>query len=76
MRKTYKLDLDEIEQFKKLKPYQGEAVTFWKRVAIRRGIDYMTTLGKIDEPYTFTGLELGHGKHWCWPQPLKCPKLP
>lgn len=76
MRNNYKLEPEEIEQFNRLRPLQGEAVSFWKRVSIKRGLDYKTTLSNLDEPYTFTGMKIGHGKHWCYPSPIKCPKLP
>lgn len=45
---------------------------FWRSVASARGLDPETIIGNLGHPEIFSALPLGHGKHWCWPMPLKC----
>lgn len=73
MRKTYKLAEAEFRRFQRLKPFQHEALSFWKYVAKIRSLD---PASMITNGETFTALELGHGKHWCFPIPLMCKKKP
>lgn len=73
MRQTYKLNDIEYKQFRRLKPFQHEAVNFWKKVAHVRGLDPATV---ISQAPSFTALPLGHNRHWCFPVPLKCKKRP
>jgi hypothetical protein len=47
---------------------------FWQRVADARGLDYHTIIGTENAPYSFTAMPVGHGKHWCFPEPLELPK--
>lgn len=75
MRNAYSLEPDEQLRFDRLKwtKREGAAVAFWKSVAERRGLDPKTII--TYEPGTFTALPLGHGKHWCWPSPLRAPPI-
>jgi len=73
MRSSYELTDIEFAKFKRLQPYQGEAVSFWKWVAKARNLDpkSLITNGK-----TFTGLPKDHKLPWCFPMQLKCKKKP
>lgn len=73
MRQTFKLSDIEQRQFRRLRPFQNEAVSFWKKVADMRGVDAASI---ISQAPIFTALPLGHGKHWCFPHALKCKKKP
>lgn len=75
MRNTFTMTEIETAQFYRLRPNQGEAIAFWNRVAQRRELDpkSMITEGHFGR---FTALPLNHGKHWCFPIPLKCQKKP
>jgi hypothetical protein len=73
MRKQFELNHVELSQFRRLKPDQGVALAFWARVALSRDLDPESV---ISNGMTFTALPQGHGKHWCWPLPLKCKKQP
>lgn len=63
----------ENEEFNKLS--YGSRLTatrvwdFWKDVAANRDLDYKSLNG-------MTALPLDHGKHWCWPSPLKLVNRP
>ena len=70
------LTAEEIDQFNRLRPVDGAAVTFWKAVADARGLDYATLLCYRGRPYEFTALPWGHGKPWCWPMEAKCKANP
>jgi hypothetical protein len=67
LRKSYYLNAKEQADFHKLKPEEGEAVRFWGFVAHNRGLDPDTVIGDVDDPYIFTAMPYGHGKHWCFP---------
>jgi hypothetical protein len=69
MRKTFRLSDLEFRQFRNLNPFPHDAIAFWKRMAIARGCDPRSV---ISNGATFTALPEGHGKHWCYPIPLKC----
>lgn len=73
MRKTFELNEIERAAFKRLRPIQDEAVSFWNRAAIRRRLDPESVISSSN---TFSALPLGHDKHWCWPLHLKCRKKP
>lgn len=73
MRAKFELSHDEQQKFRRLQPYQGEALAFWATVARSRGLDPKSVLS--DAP-SFSGLALGHGKHWCFPAPIECKKKP
>lgn len=82
MRKTFKLTEIERHDFQQLnrksltnQAVPGEAWAFWKAVAVARGLDYKTLIGK-DWAAEFSGLPLDHGKPWCYPLTLKCQHLP
>lgn len=72
-RQFYSLTKQELYQFRKLRPEEGQAIDFWARVAISRGLDPQTI---ISDRKGFSGLPDGHGKHWCYPIRLKCRKRP
>jgi hypothetical protein len=72
-REVIKLTSEEREAFRKLKPNQGEALNFWFKVALARGLDYKTFM--YEDGYV-SGLPWGHGKYWCWPSDLKCRQKP
>ncbi len=67
MRQSHTLDSRELFEFQTLIPEQGKALSFWARVAYKRGLDPATIIS--DAP-AFTGLPRGHTKHWCWPLKL------
>ena len=71
MREKHELTPIEFAKFKRLQPYQGEAVSFWKWIARQRNLDPKSLLtdGKF-----FTGLPVGHKVDWCFPIPIKCKK--
>lgn len=75
-RRTYSLTPEECDAFRAL-PINGisgnRAFAFWSTAARARGLDPATV---IATPDSFTALPVGHGKHWCWPTPLKCKKAP
>lgn len=75
MRNTYTMTEIEVTKFNRLRPFPGEAFTFWKRVAVDRGVDpgSMITEGHKAK---FSALPLNHGKQWCFPFALKCVKKP
>jgi len=68
MRQQHQLTQEEIKEFKQLHP-NSDVWRFWSRVAMARGLDYKTLLS-IPYTHNFTGLPIGHEKHWCWPSPL------
>jgi hypothetical protein len=72
LRQTYVLNSEERQEFDKLWPQEGKAIKFWRAVADSRGLDYDTVMGVEHKPYEFTAMPMGHGKHWCWPEPLEC----
>lgn len=71
MRKKFELDQFEKDRFERLRPFQGEALAFWARVAKVRNLDPKSV---ISDGYTFTALPVGHGRPWCFPIPLACKK--
>ena len=71
MRQTHKLSHAEWRQVKALPPVQGVALEWWRLKALSVGLDSSTLL-MCDDGWRFTGLPLGHGKHWCYPIELKC----
>lgn len=73
MRQKFRLSLTEYRQFSRLKPFEGEAFQFWCRVAKSRGLDPASIISNGEY---FTGLPKDHGKHWCFPIPLKCQRKP
>lgn len=75
-RRTYELLPEEAFVFRHLRSHDGAAWTFWRQVAKRLGIDVGTILAvpSGDRTIMFSALPTGHGKHWCWPSPLICPK--
>lgn len=73
MRKTFKLNDGQLAQFKRLRPLQNEAHSFWKGIAKLEGLDPASIISNAP---SFSGLPLGHGKPWCFPIPLKCVKRP
>ncbi len=60
---------DAWHKFGRLAPFVGAAFDFWREVAEKRGLDSGSI---ISDGKMFTGLPSGHGKHWCFPIPLKC----
>jgi hypothetical protein len=73
MRKSFILTEIEYSAFKRLRPIQGEAISFWHRVARRRELDPGSIISNGE---TFTALPMDHGKQWCFPIVLKCKKKP
>lgn len=73
MRTKHQLSDIEFNKFRRLQPYQGEAVSFWKWIAKTRNLDPNSL---ITNGRDFTGLPVGHGKQWCFPIVLKCRKKP
>ena len=73
MRQKHTLDDLELREFINLPFEQGRALSFWARVACRRGLDPATIISSAP---AFTGLPRGHGKHWCWPLRLANTKPP
>ena len=73
MRKQFTLNDEEDAAFRRLRPFQGAAFSFWRRVALARGLDPTSIIS--DAP-RFSGLPLAHNKNWCYPSPLKCAKAP
>ena len=73
MRTKHQLTDVELSKFRRLPPYQNEALSFWRWIAKSRNLDPKTL---ITNGRDFTGLPVGHGKHWCFPIPLKCRKKP
>jgi hypothetical protein len=65
----FSLTKQELSDFRKLRPVEGEAIDFWGKVAISRGLDPKTI---ISDRKGFSGLPEGHGKHWCFPSKLRC----
>ena len=70
-RVTIKLTPEERRSHRRLKPVPGEAFAFWAKVSRARDLDYSTI---IFDSGSYTALPFDHGKHWCWPIDLKCPK--
>lgn len=75
MRQTYKLTNEEWRKFNRLEPELGVAFAFWWAVANDRKLDSSTLLSERDGK-AFSGLPLGHGKHWCYPHSLQCKNPP
>lgn len=75
MRNTYTMTGVEVARFNRLRPFPGEALSFWAKVAVDRGVDSksMITAGHQG---TFTALPVNHGDQWCFPFTLKCTKKP
>ena len=73
MREKHQLNPIELRKFQRLAPFQGEAVAFWSWVARSRNLDPKSI---ISNGQNFTALPIGHGKHWCFPTPLKCKNKP
>ena len=73
MRQKFELTHQELLDFQRLRPILGAAAAFWGKVAASRGLDPKSIIS--DAP-KYTGLPKGHGKQWCFPAPLKCPKPP
>lgn len=76
MRKTFRLDNKQIDEFKSLFEKKNQepdmALDFWKRVARSLNLDYRTIIYDVENAYSFSALPRGHNKHWCYPYPLKC----
>lgn len=70
MRKAYELTAAEKRSLDRAPPIEGRAFAIWHQIAEERGLDVHSLLST--GPLTFTGLPLGHGKHWCFPSSLKC----
>lgn len=74
LRNTYTLTPEETGRFNVIRnahwPREGFAMSFWKGVAVARGLDPATVVGNPAKPLTFSALPWNHGKHWCWPEPL------
>jgi hypothetical protein len=81
MRKKYTLTDDELAEWRALPQESSEqdraldAWVFWNKVCRGRGLDSASLLA-AHVPDTFTALPIGHGKPWCWPQALRCRRLP
>jgi hypothetical protein len=75
-RVEFKLSRAEQDHFNDLRPLPGEALDFWRAVAVTRGLDPQTILPVRLGGWDFTGLPVGHSHHWCWPIPLKCKHKP
>lgn len=73
MRKTLNLNDGQMEQFRRLRPLQNEAHTFWKAIAKLNELDPVSIISNAP---SFSGLPLGHQKQWCFPILLKCVKRP
>ena len=73
MRQRFELTHDEMLSFQRLRPFQGAALTFWRRIAAARGLDPKTIMSTAPK---FSGLPLGHNLPWCHPIPIKCNKRP
>lgn len=73
MRKEYTLSNAEMIAFKWLRPFPGEALTFWEKVAAARQLDWKTVISNGE---IFSALPLNHGKVWCFPMTIKCKKKP
>ena len=73
LRQSFQLTPQEQKRFRRLKPVEGEAMSFWQRAAHVRGMDPETV---ISNGRGFTALPYGHGKQWCYPIPLKCKRRP
>ena len=76
LRLTYALTPEERQEFQALWPQETKAIKFWQAVADSRGLDYTTIMGVEGKPYSFTAMMMGHGKHWCWPEPLEVTVAP
>lgn len=63
----------EWDSFNNIRPFQGEALSFWRRVAEVRNLDPKSILSLNDK---FTALPTGHEHHWCYPLALKCKRKP
>lgn len=72
-RQSHQLSDLESKQFYNLRPFPGDAWSFWRRAASVRGLDPETLITKGE---VFSGLPVGHGKHWCFPIPLECKGRP
>jgi hypothetical protein len=68
---TILLTSAEMDQFRRIKPEQGKAWDFWRRVADVRDCDYRTLFYRPGAG-GITALPTGHKKHWCYPEPLEC----
>lgn len=89
-RSTYKIPLGTWQyRFTTLpdkKPNGKETWEFWQDLGSELGFDHKTVMVTVpsfrsgdiydfDKRKTFfTALPLGHGRHWCFPQKLTCPR--
>src|SRR5579885_1092405 len=73
-RNTYRLTPAERISFANLRPFFDASAVFrfWGQVARSRGLDPATVIGVPFQPDAFTALPWDHGRHWCWPMPLRC----
>lgn len=74
-REIYQLTDVEFREKQRLPRERDFAWDFWRKVSDRLGIDYNSILPNYAEPHSkrsFTALQKGHNKHWCWPLKLKC----
>ena len=72
-RATYHLQGEQITRLQQLPTAQwatGVAFRFWRELCGELGLDVKSVITLPG--YRFTALPLNHGKHWCWPYPLKC----
>jgi hypothetical protein len=81
MRKKYRLTTAELDEWRNL-PQDStdqdralDAWQFWNRVCWARGIDGASMLAG-HMPDQFTAMAIGHGRHWCHPQALRCKRPP
>lgn len=70
-RQLIKLDPKEWSDFHDIRN-EAQAWRFWQAVANERGLDPHSLYSSDGTVQKVSGLPLGHGKHWCWPVPLKC----
>lgn len=77
VRARYSLTLAEIDDLNRLRPAEGVAFPFWRRIAADRGVDPKTIITAVGNHHAFTALPIGHKKpHWCWPSALTLTKRP
>ena len=74
-RQEISLTKAERQTFQDLRPEPDQAFLFWERVCKERDLDWRSVMPD-PETNKMTALPLNHGKHWCWPWPLKCKDPP
>ena len=73
-RVIFTLSPQENRKRRRLKPQPGAAFSFWKDKAQELGLDHRTIMMGDEEHYS--GLPLGHNRHWCYPYDLICKERP